>query len=778
MELFDLIKKYPDVSPDILKQYKSAEKTITFNDHYGDKDPDLDPTTITLPEPPEYHKIANFGLPAKEQKFRTPELPDKLRRLVDKTDTLDSIWEAMELNQFYYKDEIAFIKRQWYYFLNGYWVFINGIPTFINGWQWFYCSWWKIDIGLPYYKSRDRKFYLFAHHCYTTTEATYRFRIKHGNKWLYFSDKKPAWERANELGIVEIEEGWYILDKKKRTVIGFTYAKYRREGATYKACCILYCMAIIKKNGLFAIQSLNDEHAEGVFSVHIVDPWQKLPFFFKPNYEGSTNPKKMGLSFSPPGIRQSNKGSLAKVNAGLNTKIIFAKASGDGVDGKKVDGHEHDEVAKFEPPLNMPLISQRIKPCFTLDQGQTIVGFGIKTSTVGDTAPNGGGDLFKNYCNNSMYYDRNANGHTLTGFVNLFIPTSDGVVVDEFGNSVIDDPLPNEEIYDRDGVRILEGGRSKIMNERKHYLDKGDFEGLALVKRESPEYYAEAFSSSPGLSKLPLGIVDRRLEQLTFKNDKKNPCTLDWTNGFGSDVEMRRDELGKWFESGGILSNEWNKRYWDNQLKSWIPKFKFKRTLGIDPFKSNQTKGSRRSEGAGAVVYKHDFAVDPSTDLTTWKESQRFTMTYSFREFDKEVFFEDMLKTAIFQSCGVFPEMNLPEIWDWFVKKGYGEYMLFKFDPNTGKESVTPGATLANNTYKEQIFAWYSTYLTRHCMNECHDELLKQIRRIQGPKQMTDYDLFSAGGWAGVGSEFFNDDFGDTENDTNPLDDFFKPRKV
>lgn len=775
MTTFELIKKYPDISPDILKSYKQPEKFIVYNEN----DPDLQPIKVNLPSPPEYHKIANFGLPAKEQKFRPPTIPEKLSNLTERCDTLDQIWEELDKNQYFYKKEIQFIKKQWQYLINGYWVFINGVPTHMDGWHWFYCSWWKIDIGLPDYKSRDRKFFIFARHCYTTTEASYKYRFEHQGKWYYFSDKKPAWEVAKELGVDEIEEGYYVIDRHKRTVIGFTYAKYRREGATYKSCCILYCIAIVSKNALLAIQSLNDERAEETFSIHIVDPWQKLPFFFKPYYEGSTNPKKIGLSFTPPATRISNKGSLAKAKIGLNSRILFAKASGDGVDGKKLIGHVHDEVGKFEPPLNMPMISARIKPCFTLDQGQTIVGFGIKTSTVGDTSANGGGDLFKYFCSNSMYHDRNANGHTLTGFVNLFIPTSDGIVIDEFGNSIIEDPLPTEKVYDKYGVRIIEGGKTKIRNERKKYLDNGDLEGLALVKRESPEFFSEAFASPPGASKLPLWIVDTRLEQLAFSNTRKHACNLRWSNGFGSDVIMERDPLGRWYESGGINENERNKRYWDNRLKSWIPRFKFKRTLGVDPFKSNQTKGSRRSEGGGAVFYKHDILVDPSPDISTWKESQRFIMTYSNREFDRETFFEDMLMTAIYNSCGVFPEMNLPEIWDWFIKRGYGEYMIFKYDYATGKESITPGATLANNTYKEQIFAWYSTYLSRHGMNECHDELLLQIRRIQGPKQMTDYDLFSAGGWAGVGSEFFNEEINKFGDDNKPtLGDYFQTYAV
>ena len=80
MTTIELIKKYPDVSPDILKLYKEPEKYVTFNE--GDKD--LFPFKYRLPDPPEYHKIANFGKHPRDQRFIPPELPQKLVQLVKK----------------------------------------------------------------------------------------------------------------------------------------------------------------------------------------------------------------------------------------------------------------------------------------------------------------------------------------------------------------------------------------------------------------------------------------------------------------------------------------------------------------------------------------------------------------------------------------------------------------------------------------------------------------------------------------------------------------------
>ena len=163
-----LLTKYGNkVGTDILIQYKDAEKVLWVNTD----DKDLTPITIDLPEAPEWSQIDNFGLPAKDQYFRPPVIPKRLKDLQKKLETIDEIWNELYKYPEIYYDEIQFIKKAWYHRLYGYWFYNNGVPTYIDGWHYFFIAWWNIDVGLPKYRSRDRKFFLFARKIYTETES-------------------------------------------------------------------------------------------------------------------------------------------------------------------------------------------------------------------------------------------------------------------------------------------------------------------------------------------------------------------------------------------------------------------------------------------------------------------------------------------------------------------------------------------------------------------------------------------------------------------------------
>jgi len=134
----------------------------------------------------------------------------------------------------------------------------------------------------------------------------------------------------------------------------------------------MYCLAITHKNANIGIQSMTDADARKVFRKAIVSPWKKLPFFFKPLYEGSTDPKAE-LSFNPPAIRMSSDGSLAMSEVGLESVIDYSIADGSGYDGQKLIGHHHDEVGKFKAPLNVVDINSTIKECLSVNMGQNIL---------------------------------------------------------------------------------------------------------------------------------------------------------------------------------------------------------------------------------------------------------------------------------------------------------------------------------------------------------------------------------------------------------------------
>lgn len=99
---------------------------------------------ITLPEPPSKKEIDGWDLPKEAQKFRPPDVPS------DK-----------EFNKMEKSDQIRFLKREMEKRSEGYWFYNNGNIEYMTGVHYFYCSYWKIDIGLPHWRDSDRDFFYF-----------------------------------------------------------------------------------------------------------------------------------------------------------------------------------------------------------------------------------------------------------------------------------------------------------------------------------------------------------------------------------------------------------------------------------------------------------------------------------------------------------------------------------------------------------------------------------------------------------------------------------------
>ena len=192
LEIYKKYKKF-GIKPKVLEGYKKSERFILFNE----EDPDLDTITVQMPEEPDWNLIAGFGKKAEDQRFERTQIPVKLFELQNAQDedgfflTQDEIWAKIEEQPEYYKNEIQFIKQEWLRRVYGHWFFNNGVPTYIDGWHYMYLNYYELDIGLPEYRDRDRRFFHFARFCYNDPKC-----------------------------------------------YGFIYPKHRREGATYKTSCI------------------------------------------------------------------------------------------------------------------------------------------------------------------------------------------------------------------------------------------------------------------------------------------------------------------------------------------------------------------------------------------------------------------------------------------------------------------------------------------------------------------------------------------------------------
>lgn len=716
MNSLALLKRYyKEVDAQILSGYQDAERHVWVNTD----DKDLIPIEIELPFAPEPHLIDNWGLPAQEQMWHPPKMPKRLKEIQSKYETLDEIWEELEAHQDIYEEEIRFIKLQWERRLNGYWFYNNGVPTYIDGWHYFYCGWWSIDVGLPKYRDRDRRFFLFARKIYTETKAP-----KCDGNSNAIADKKGNYE-------------W--VEYKRRLFYGFNYPKHRREGATYKAECIGYEIISRMLNARGGIQSMNDKAARACFLVHLVQPWKKLPFFFKPSYEGSTSPKTE-LSFAPPSVRLSSRGSLSMSQLGLESSINYAVADPRAYDGWKLYFHHDDEVGKLTEGLSCWTRHLVVKE--TLGQGVNIRGFTIKTSTVGEMEK-GGGRVFRHQCEMSNYYRRNPNGQPESGLATLFIPAYDGLdgFIDEYGLSVIHTPTKRQREYIGSDI----GAKEYILNQRKSYAAKGDQEALSEEIRKFPIRFAECFRTSAKSSGFNMNKIESYIDELTFNRQDIAVGNLSWKDNIrDSRVIFTANSNGKFRISHQLNDNESNKKFWSDEEETFKPGNAHWGVAGGDPFKFNITKGTRKSKGGGAVVRK---GVIKDGDFSM---KRKFVCTYAQRTFDKNLYGEDMLMMCVYFGVPMYPEIDVPFLWDYFRDRGWEGYLLYKVDPNTFKVSATPGDT-ANRT-KQRIFQEYMTWIENEADIETHVEIFEECRDIDGPEDMTNYDLFTAGGYALLGT--------------------------
>lgn len=740
----DIIRRYSnEVEVAILSQYHMPEKHIWINDN----DRDLTPLRIDLPQPPPYHLIDGWGLPASEQYWRPPTLPKRLRELQKKYDSMDDIWRELERNRDVYEKEIDFINLQWQRRLNGYWFFNNGVPTYITGQNYFWLAWWVIDTGLPKYRSRDRKFFLFAK--------------------LIFEESRTFKSLGENGKAIPNDKGYYSMkDMGYRLFYGFIWPKHRREGATYRAECINYEIISRTIGAWGGIQSMNEVQARKCFIKHLVSPWKKLPFFFRPQMEGSTNPKTE-MSFTPPSRRLTSGSSFVGTDIGLESMINYADSQPGAYDGDKLYFHHDDEVGKLQRGISCWDRHLVVKECLVM--GSEIIGFTIKTSTVGEME-RGGGRLFKHMCEMSDYFTRTPNGQTRSGLAVAFIPAYDGLqgFVDKHGNSVIDHPTREQAAFIGKNI----GAREYLNNRRKGYIDAGDWEGLSEEIRLYPQSFTECFRTSAKASGFNMQKLESYIDDLRFrKHDMPVEGNLRWIKGEkDTHVEFVAKKGGKFKLSHQLDEGESNRKWYDDVEETWKPGNSTWGVAGADPFKFNKTEGNRKSNGGGAVIRKGklkdgDFSM-----------KRKFVCTYSNRTYDKYEYAEDMLMMCVYFGVPMMPEINVDLIWDYFEQRGYSGFLLYRVDPKTFVANKTPGANTSEKV-KQEIFTEYMNFIEYEADEETHIELLEECRDIAGPEEMTDYDLFTAGGYALLGTASVFDEVEVIENEKVEYERYFRKHK-
>ena len=569
---------------------------------------DIDGLKIQLPLQPEDKDILYSELPTDEQYWKRVEMPTALKGI----NSMDA-WAEQPSS--FRKTHSGYIEQEFKRRTEGLWMYINGTATFITGNHYFMLQWVNID-GSFYgdYLAFQRKLFVHQEACKVDSRS-----------------------------------------------VGQLFVKCRRSGYTNMAVATLLAEGTIASDKAIGIMSKTGKDAqENIFMKKAVPMYRKLPFFFKPIQDGSTNPR-MELAFREPSkkITKNNKTSVA--TQALNTVINWKNTVNNAYDGERLYYLFLDEAGKWEKPADVREAWRINRTCLIV--GRKIVGTALVGSTVNPLAK--GGSQFKDLWADSNPSERNANGRTRSMLYRIFIPSFEALegFFDKFGNPIVEDP--SEPVIANDGEIIDIGARTYLSNERNAL--KGDANELNEVVRQFPFSPDEAFRDSVTSSLFNLGKIYEQLEYNSMMYPKPTvQGNFVWKGGvIDSEVQFVPNPEGRWVLAWQPAVDQRNKKT-KHRNGHWSAGNSNKGVGGVDSYDLDATVDGRGSKGA--CHFYNKFSMNQTGNT--------FVAEYCSRPPMAKIFYEDCLMAAVFFGYPILIENNKYGIARYFEERGYLEFLM------------------------------------------------------------------------------------------------------
>jgi hypothetical protein len=330
--------------------------------------------------------------------------------------------------EFYDEKLEDFKKQEWDRRLNGFWYMNNGKPTYLTGMHYLYLQWWSIDIGYPKFRMPDLEKFYFMDYCIQDPLC---------------------------MGMLEVTK--------------------RRFGKSFVAGLFVteYTTRTKMTNG--GIQSKTGSDAKKFFAKTVVNPFRRLPKFFRPEYDMSlgVNPKSE-MRFQKTNVR----GKKAEENVDkdeLGSVIDHQSADTVAYDGQKLHRYVADECGKTTE-VNVYDRHEVVRYCLLDDEGK-IIGKALYTTTVEKLTSEKDGvqEAFKLLWEESNQEKRQENGATSSGLYRFFMSAKRTRNFDDFG-------YPDEEKT----LLQIEADRETVKNNPR---------ALSARIRKEPLTIDEAFST-------------------------------------------------------------------------------------------------------------------------------------------------------------------------------------------------------------------------------------------------------------------------------------------
>jgi len=759
--------------------YYRVRKTFVINYGDGDElDADLHPVVLSLPKPPkDWTNVKNYGLHPDDQIYRKDEIPKRINMLEqevmreaenkyenNRNSTISGhkllrvFWAKLSDEAEKFEKEIEYMRQVIWKRYYGEWVLIDGQMMWIPPRYYMYLNFWNMSVAngydCPEFRIRDWKSACTNH---------------------YLRHTREGFGNLNKKGFALKEDGYYdVRDFGGRVFYGPIRPKNRRSGATHEGMNEAHetvCTGIGKKA---TVVSKSVDDVVEFFDEMLFPAWRRQPMFLKPIWIGSQVSGKR-IEYKAQNTAVSTKG--------MDSVLYYTQTTDEvGLDSKRLDYILLDEQGKKTGGGRVD-VSDRYaisKQTLSTGNGSSIHGFCMNPSTAEEMED--GAKQYRTMCDQSNFYQRSETGQTKTGLMLVYFPAQyclEGFV-DCFGKAVVDDPtvrqvkLTKKHFPDKEVPFIKQGMGAKryLLSARNQYLASGradDMKAYRSLMRKHPMRYAESWIGDSGDMGFPIVKMDARISEMEYSNIKLvDTGKFMWTGGFGSNVRwVPLDEMDREarFEFSYHIKDAFTNRRkrvrvfngithkWESQQGPTDARF----IMGGDTFgfdnksqSAEREDKSRKSDGGISCYYPYDDRLDGGKDKDDW-DSDRVILTYRAKPSSTDAYNEDLLLAAIYLGALVYPERNISNTWEFFIRRGFGGYLKYDVNISTGKTEERPGYWMGKEG-KTTMFQLLNDYLDRNAHREKHLSLLQEARSIRGPEYLQNFDLLAATGAALMGA--------------------------
>lgn len=544
-----------------------------------------------------------------EQYWELPVLPKWYKDVMQAWDDYDK--KKKDDDPDFYDERLEAFKRdEWDKRLNGWWFKNNGEDVYLTGTHYLYIRWWNIDIGLPKFRIPDLEKAYFMQYCI---------------------------EDPLSMGMVEVTK--------------------RRFGKSFWAGLFLCEYVTRTKMAFGGIQSKTGKDSSKFFAKTVVNPFRRLPKFFRPEYDMSlgVNPKSE-MRFQKTNVR-GKKAESAISKDELGGGIDHQPSDKISYDGQKLHRYVADECGKTVE-TDVYERHEVIRYCLMDDEGR-IIGKALYTTTVEkiESDKDGVQDAFKALWNESNQNNRKENGMTGSGLYRFFMSAKRTRYFDRYGYP--DEVRTEREILsDREGVK--DNQRSLFARIRKEPLtieeafsidaDSCIFNSFNIAARERQLEENPIpkrgiwFYRDEDTQKVKWRDIVPKEKNFHWRVSPDFPLHPDLANKFEMDGSLKKPTKMQIFAIGiDGYSNSQGGQKWGSKASAWA--------------------GQRAGDGRKKKVFGHLYG----------------------RPNDKDLLNEQVMLCSEWLSCQCFFEHNSDDYYTYFKQRGklfyLGLYPIILIDP-------------------------------------------------------------------------------------------------